>query len=515
MSHHREAARNFAEGSAPGPATRSFLEQLENSASPLAQATHAHLASVVEPEVVPTNKVWPTPAEAEDDLMSDIPASPTPAPRRKRTEKAADTRHLTEEVIEVPPKDQPNRNKVQTSIMESGNILTPKRPRSLHPAKRVHLDVGPSPFIPGRGVKFGKVGAGVAKATKTEEDVAKEKAALAAAEEAEKKFDAKYNFETKKVSTGTLQFIKPMKQNHADRYMPHPRIFEMVQEKPTQKAAFIAAEINQAAWVWISVHNHPQPTQDDANHFMAALQHIEDTRAVPDFSKGDYAIHLMTRANGKVTPHIPLFCVDHNARRQLLATPAFAFASKGVDLVFWIHNQTAWGNRVVLDFVNAPPHEVEFLLGLEVALKDIIEWKDKEKKIPKSLRIAKLNWAPPKLRDPRVKPQEVPGEARTLKWRVSFVLDMAKLEGWVEPSLAGLYAARGDISIETLPFCTSCMTTSHPRENCTWWVVPGVLPQMKMPNRFRALTWSDVDTFEVIEKHKVLKGKDTKGKGKA
>ncbi|KAG8868880.1 hypothetical protein FRB97_001837 [Tulasnella sp. 331] len=68
------------------------------------------------------------------------------------------------------------------------------------------------------------------------------------------------------------------------------------------------------------------------------------------------------------------------------------------ELISHAHNQTVWGNRVVLDFINAPLHEAEFLLGLEVALKDIIKWKDKEKKVPKSLHIAKLNWTPLKMR---------------------------------------------------------------------------------------------------------------------
>jgi len=63
------------------------------------------------------------------------------------------------------------------------------------------------------------------------------------------------------------------------------------------------------------------------------------------------------------------------------------------------------------------------------------------------------------------------------------------------------------------PYCTSCQSTSHSRENCMWWIMPGVLPTIRPPASFKMLPWKNAETLP--SKKEAEPAKKDRGKGRA
>ncbi|KAG8928240.1 hypothetical protein FRC01_006235 [Tulasnella sp. 417] len=279
-------------------------------------------------------------------------------------------------------------------------------------------------------------------------------------------------------------------------------------------------------FVWAQAYNKIKPGEDTVRMTAEALTRSARLGRIEDFDAGDYLVKSFNKKNGSPHPVMVITCRNLEAKKRLLANGDFTYETKTEIVSVWLQDPKALGSHVILDFKNAPANRDAFLEGVYKLFKDVIMWSTAKKKadklVPVDFQIAKITRAGtapapvatkgiyrPTLR--KAKEEEIADV-----WRVAFRLDETKARelGWTVPRRGGSYSGKGEITIETPPFCEHCISYSHSRRHCQWWSETSAAKDSKTsrPRDFIPMKWEKIESF--TKEDKAQKAKADKGKEK-
>ncbi|KAG8897813.1 hypothetical protein FRB99_007909 [Tulasnella sp. 403] len=243
-------------------------------------------------------------------------------------------------------------------------------------------------------------------------------------------------------------------------------------------------------WIYVSVYEQPNPTEDDATHLAKALETLEKTN-LTDVIAENYIPNALKKG-GKGPNTLILACKTKEAEEAILHLTGLSYNLK--------EDAQQWGNVVQITIGNAKDDMTDILRTVAQKLHPFIEWdkNDKSDRWPTYLAIAPIPDAPVHQGGLQGRAQTTwvpfrqPGEPHN--WHVTFTYDRTQINKLQIPEIAGQWAW-GSVTMALTDFCQACCSWGHTTAQCGWWEVPGVQVRAKRPQNSNELEWTVVEAL--------------------